>query len=407
MENYEYKTPPGYGDTFFVYAFDGDALTPGSSPQNLKLQINDGDFVARWWRGVDQLGNISQGIQIRDALQNAYFFAPVNPAQTLNNILNPYMNTGWPIMPENIYPDSGYIGFDLFKALPNAAQVGQLAFHGVRRRKGFRNDPQPSLFPFYEKPFQIQSSFIVPAGWSSSKGGFLVTVPIPDYDFELRRIDGVGSVFNSFTQTDESGDVVLHLVAAIPSNSIGIFLPTVVGTANLPLVITVVGTTINIQLATNGAGNVSTTYGVLVAALLANPAVTALLSVITTTMPNLLAVDIQFANLNLLTGGFTGSYAGLDPGVFKILLTDTNQINISNIPLLFSNLVHVPQTAPNLTSSGHSLSVPENFWPTPPMLYRVNSSIRFYIYVTTPPPGLTAPVLWDFAFSGIRRYPCK
>lgn len=191
MEDYTYHTPPGYGDTFFIYAFDGDALTPGSSPQNLKLQINDGDFVARAWKGVDQLGNIAQGIQIRDYLQNRYFSSQITPALA-GGLMTPYMGTGWPILSEKVYPDSGYIGFDLFNVLPDPTRVGQLAFMGVRRRKGYKNDPQPSSFPFYEKPFQLQTTFTIPGAWSRSSGGFLVTVPVPDFDFELRRIDGFG-----------------------------------------------------------------------------------------------------------------------------------------------------------------------------------------------------------------------
>lgn len=190
MDLYPYRTPPGYGDTFFVYAFDGDALTSGNNYYNQRIVISDGDFIARWWKGVDSLGNISQKIQIRDHLSNQYFGDFISPNVTPASLMNPFMDTGWPILPEKWYPDSGYIGFDLQGALPIAAQVGQLAFGGVRRRKGYRNDPQPSVYPWKEESFCIPVSFTLPIGWSNSSGGFLVTQEIPDYDFELRRIDG-------------------------------------------------------------------------------------------------------------------------------------------------------------------------------------------------------------------------
>lgn len=174
-------------------------------------------------------------------------------------------------------------------------------------------------------------------------------------------------------------------------------------------VTSVVGTTINIQLATDGVGTVTSTEANLVALMLGNGAITALLTGIATNSPAAVIPNFtgtqQFFAMNG-SGGTGGGYAGLDPGNFKILLLDTNQIQISNVPLLWSNLIHVPQTAPTLTTTAHSVSVPENFWPTPPMMYRVNSSIRFQIYVTSATP-LGAGSTWDFTFSGVRRYNCK
>jgi hypothetical protein len=100
------------------------------------------------------------------------------------------------------------------------------------------------------------------------------------------------------------------------------------------------------------------------------------------------------------------TYCGLDMGNYKILLLDTNQIQVSNVPLLFSALFHVPN---NVVSEGtlptSANSIPKNYWPCPPMLYRANSSIRFKLYVTSAIP-LAAPVSFDILFSGVRRYPC-
>lgn len=176
-------------------------------------------------------------------------------------------------------------------------------------------------------------------------------------------------------------------------------------------VTSVVGDTINIQLTTDGGGFVNNVEADIVTVMLADASVTALLvagSIMSTfpagIIPNIVGTIQFFASGG--SGGMGGGYAGLDQDNFKILLLDTNQIQVSNIPLLWSNLIHVPQNAPNLTSTAHANSIPENFWPTPPMLYRVNTSLRFYIYVTSATP-LASGSTWDFNFSGVRRYQCS
>ena len=214
MEQYDYQAPPGYGDTFFVYAFDSNVLpllVSGQNYYNQRVGIADGDFVLRWWRGTDLYANIAQGIQIRDRLQTPFFSDNLTTFPSTPNLMGQYMATGWPVCPEKWYPDQGYIGFDLLSALPNATPntsgIGQLAFYGVRRRKGFRSDPQIYTMPSYMKEYQIQTTFTLPVGWSSASGGYLVTVPIQDYDFEMRRVDGFnnsGSTHASLTYNGRS-----------------------------------------------------------------------------------------------------------------------------------------------------------------------------------------------------------
>jgi hypothetical protein len=207
MEAYDYLTPDGFGDTYFVYAFDvdnaggmGANITPGANALRQRIGINDGEFRARWWRGVDQYGNASQGIQIRDRLQNQYFSDTLVLNPTSGSLMNPTMNTGFPIMPEVAYPDSGYIGLDFYGALPGATnQPGQIAFHGVRRRKGIKSDPVPSPYKYYEKPYQYQVTATIPAGYSITSAGVLIQIPITDFDFECRRIDGYGAANASLT----------------------------------------------------------------------------------------------------------------------------------------------------------------------------------------------------------------
>ena len=54
---YPYITPHGYGDTFFIYAMNGEDLgiLNGESYSLLNLTINDGDFICRVWSGVMRL----------------------------------------------------------------------------------------------------------------------------------------------------------------------------------------------------------------------------------------------------------------------------------------------------------------------------------------------------------------
>lgn len=198
MEDITYTgTPDGYGDTFYIYAYDSTVLplVSGTSYKNLRVNILDGDFILRWWRGCDLYANIAQGIQIRDRLQNQFFSDTLTPfLSSATSVLGSYMASGWPVLPEKYYPDQGYIGFDLQSALPNIAPntsgIGQLAFYGVRRRKGLKSDPQTYTSPNYANDYQIQASPTIPAGWSSASGGFLVQIPVQDYDFEIMRWDG-------------------------------------------------------------------------------------------------------------------------------------------------------------------------------------------------------------------------
>lgn len=139
----------------------------------------------------------------------------------------------------------------------------------------------------------------------------------------------------------------------------------------------------------------------------ATPAAAALVTATTSTPASL----APFANLvEFLSGGSGGAtgggYLGQDLGNFKILLLDQNRVQVSNVPLLFANFFHVPDNAATISTQSNALAIPKHFWPTPPMTYRVNSSIQFYVYMTSATP-LGAPVNFEVVFSGIRRYPCK
>jgi hypothetical protein len=180
------------------------------------------------------------------------------------------------------------------------------------------------------------------------------------------------------------------------------------GIANTPLSVAVSGSQITVTVHDDGTGaNASTSLQVVNAINAFGPA--AALVVASTPTPAVLVDGLLNIGYTFLSGGSasaTGGYLGQDLGNFKILLLDTNQVQVSNVPLLFTNFFHVPDTAVNLSAQSSAQAIPKNFWPTPPMTYRANTSIRFYIYATSATP-LGAPVSFDITFRGVRRYPCK
>ena len=87
---------------------------------------------------------------------------------------------------------------------------------------------------------------------------------------------------------------------------------------------------------------------------------------------------------------------------FKIMLYDSNGVTLFNIPLLSDYVCHQsPAVAANL---------PLAFFPIPPVLYRVNSVIKFDIYSLITQNGANAatlPAQFALTFHGVRRYPCQ
>lgn len=198
MESYQYMTPPGFGDTFYAYTFNGNALGNGNSPSSLRTQITNGDFILRAWAGLE---TVADKIQLYDHIYNAFGSLPVawgKSAKFFN--VNKPMSNGIPVLPEKWYPDFGKIVFDLVNTSPystgtdNAANnvyQSQLAFYGVRRRKGVQSDPQGSDYAFTERPRSYQATLTLNSYQQVSNvatAPVLLQTLITDYDFELRRI---------------------------------------------------------------------------------------------------------------------------------------------------------------------------------------------------------------------------
>lgn len=82
------------------------------------------------------------------------------------------------------------------------------------------------------------------------------------------------------------------------------------------------------------------------------------------------------------------------PSKFSVMLYDNNKIGRSNLPVLCNRFFHLDPA-----TSGGEL----NFQPSPPILYKVNSSINFAI---TSRIGAGGPLTFQLNFVGSRRIPC-
>jgi len=90
---------------------------------------------------------------------------------------------------------------------------------------------------------------------------------------------------------------------------------------------------------------------------------------------------------------------------FKMLMYDTNWRQLANLPVL-SNLICHLNPRSNLSANPFASNGEMNFWPSPPVLYRVNSVIRFDIHSLLLAPTVL-PQTFELNFVGVRRIPCE
>lgn len=287
---YNYKTPPGYGDTFFQYVFDAQAAVPALTNGTtvigqLGIPVLDGSFIARQWSG---LNTIASKLQIYDWLGRQFFGQLVQMGAGSPALF--YGNK--PILPEVQWPDSGRIRFDLgnVQQTSQGTDTGtsilasQLVFSGVRRRPNVVSDPAPSDYKYYEKDYDIPFTLTIDK-YATTNGVFNPpdqhVMAVEDFDFELRRVE-------------------LSLQSAQQTSQ------------------------------------------------------------------------------------------------FKILMYNSDWRQLANSAVLSNLFCH---TSPALNSGELS------FWPSPPVLYRVNSVIRFDIFSLLVSPT-ELPQTFQMVFRGVRRIPC-
>jgi len=430
---YDYETPNGSGDYFFQYVFNPAqaGFTNGGSYAYIPIQIQDGEFVLRVWAGADSslypntpgtAATSSYGtIQLYDARSRLFFDRPV--------LVFSNFRTGTAVVPEKVYPSNSALRFDLANVsiqqdLTGTVPVAQLAFTGVRRVRGMKNDPTPSEYKHKEVDFTIPFQFslaldAVPGVGAGSPTQF--TVQVQDFDFELRRVEYCTSVpgGSAVAATREYGDdeSVVRVTAVTPGvagNNIQIFLDGNGPFApNQPETVTVVGDVISYLPLCNGGGmpiyNPPTqgTNAQLVAAFAASPAASALVTLVLASGPATASGWGKIPTGGFLEGGTSGGGGGSAiPALpntqcpeFQITLYDATWRARSNAPVNCNRLLHY-RAAPYQDSGGNPL----NFYPSPGILYPVNSVIRFDVLSLVPPTGNAQTI--TLAFKGVRRLPC-
>lgn len=416
---YDYNTPAGYGDSFFVYAFQGEDVNLQNGGNYALQQINilDADFVCRLWSGAQLLvltgataPSASDGtIQVYDTVKNSWFWLPILSA----GLFPP----SFAVLPEKRYIVTTAIAFDLTNVLlavntngVNSVYADQMAFYGVRRQPNGKQDPGASTYDYYEEEYAYEITVeidnygpTVPA--TGLAVGNTYTIPITDYDFELRRIiysTALAGTPATLTVIILGEVLCFTLTSVIPDGDSISFAVVGEGTPNLPFGITVIGTAITVQVATDAFGNATTTVGAMYAALNADAAVTALV-----TLSGLSGPANLFSALygpQFLTGG--GAPGGTSPyrSPFKINLYDSDKYIRSNMPILAELLCQSYQ--PEVGGVVTPTNAAYNFFPAPPICYKNDSVIQFDIFSLIP-VGDTLPTAVTLTFKGVRRIACR
>ena len=197
-----YRTPPGYQDRYFVYAYNADALVDSIAPatsdyRGLSIQVEaSSDFIMRKVSGAPQV------------LRTCPFLAPPEGRMQLYNSVgarvsgdpldaNHYRSAA--VVPELRYPAGSAIVFDLYGVLRAVHLAGasaggvtflsQLAFHGVERARG--NPDTESSYRYYEKPYIYH--FPLAVNWLAyifDAGGLVVGIePARQFNLEVNNSD--------------------------------------------------------------------------------------------------------------------------------------------------------------------------------------------------------------------------
>jgi hypothetical protein len=214
-------------------------------------------------------------------------------------------------------------------------------------------------------------------------------VQVENYDFELYQLIILVSPASGALEvvSEDSNGVSFTNQPGNPPITLSI--PNTAGTPNLPLTITVTGYSIVIDLATDGAGNISTTNQQLVTAFNLSPAASLLqIQYLQGTLPG---PSIQI----YLPGGpqvivSVAALSSLATPVSSLWIYDRNRVQISNMPVL------------DLFCDGGPYGVYRNGAIVTPLWYPQNSQIQidFYSQLLT---GSAQVVVY---LVGKKYYPC-
>lgn len=404
---YPYIVPPGMGDSFYIYTVNGEdiPIVLGGSYSLLGITVEDADFIWRAWSGAALLLAGTGTVQIYDGVRNAFFQLPILQA----GMFPPSMA----IVPEKKFRNNTSLRFDLTNTAlatnsngTTAVYADQMAWYGVKRSPGGIMDPGKSVYKYYEKPFIYPLTFQL-TNYGPSNGALPIpglaaptqyTQLITDYDFELRRIiKTVVSSASGFASLLIDSEAGAFLVTAVVSGTGGnaITIAIVAGAIpNFTVQIGVVGNAITITIPLDLYAAAST----VVNAINTNPASAALVTAMNVNNP---VATVPLLSTTHLSGGSGGGGSTPSPyaSPFKITLYDAAWRARTNIPIL-AELI-----CTDVNSANPQSTAPNNAWPSPPLMYPINSVIRFDIYSLIP-TGDALPVSVTLLFDGVRRIAC-
>jgi hypothetical protein len=392
-----YTPPPGFVDQPYFWCFDTDSIADGSTLLNQAINLPGGyDFILRRITGLES---------VLDSTTGEWNFRP-GPGP--RSFASEYMNSPekWNdrlIVPECTYPETSAINFDLLHTQCESITVGgqtikygQVAFQGVRRRRGHSN-----LFygrKFRRVPYQITMPILLDWSYGSAQPVRKFSQQVSNFDFEAHTIywtvDTPGSQLFAIAETAEM------LVTAIlnPDNPATVTLNFVVAGNNTPLSVSVAGSTITVNISTDGGGVATATYETVSAALLASAAAMALITVSTTILlPNTL---FGYVGSYPLLGSSAGApLSNITPtygAVAKFVLYDYANNGLMPVPMRIQYLNEpLPYGLVATYKSGALV---------PPLVYPKDASIS--VDLTSLKPTSLDSIQLNLVMVGMQRIPC-
>jgi hypothetical protein len=390
-----YAPPAGYSDYPFTYIYDPlnpngtqVPLVNGNNYPNQFIAIDSGygDFILRRVMGLDTiLSNTASGQYRIRRMNDAYIESlPIcvgtGGAGTLAS-----NSAQIAILPELFYKELSQIRFDLYD-IEMALQGSQLGFQGIRRLpsvggSGFKYRPKSYTYVTNSALFGGIPNF--PNQTTS------VIQAVSNYDFDLYQIFLFFQdlLYLPLSEGVNGGLVVQPALPEMVSpDSLVFTVLTPVGD-NLPLTVTVSGSTVTVSPATNGAGAIISTAAQVAAAVNATPAASVLVVVTAIT-------DAASTLTPTGTGNVLGPFLSADDSFATCLLFDQNSVQCSNVAMLdlFMN----------------AGSYYRNGAIVPPLWYQQNSRIRMDVTPAMFKIKLVGsqPLWLTINYVGRQRIPC-
>lgn len=396
-----YSPPKGTYDMPYSWIYNLGSTPPDNSDllnQFVYIQGGYGDFVLRRVVGMSRVLEAYSGgfpvsagrYRLYDRDKNALSSVPLYAWSNANGV----NEQDFGICPEELYPETGNIRFDLYDILRYAASpnASQIAFQGVRRIKGpYLRQPNYRAKP---KTFIYQMAQVISDVFPA--GPFTQRLKVDDYDFELHNI----MIFEDTNVFVSGGGEALAtlLLSALPGVTFTLEIAN--NGPSLPFVFTVVpGVSVTVQVATNAGGDGISTGQDFLNAYNASPAAQAMFS-LQVQQPSLgLALQV----LTAIGPGIFG--AGLTDTVASLWIYDSNRRPISSAPMLDIYCDGSPAAPIQNGFKFNNFPIYGDGAIVPPLYYPKDTQIQidFYSQIET---QITPPVTLRVYLVGKQYYPC-